>query len=166
MPWVECANPQELLDLTLMLFNPPVAHTGAGAKLPQGSASEDTTGGVELLQSRQLRVHRAWAVCLDQQRDFDGNDCVDGAENRHTTAATSQATVAAIAPETSRQCPVYEESTGIEDAGTVLVAALSQARAEAEQRGAAATVVCGSLYLVGEFLRLVEARSAVENANG
>ena len=43
---------------------------------------------------------------------------------------------------------------GPDDTGGCLVAALSQARDEAERRGAACTVVCGSLYLVGDFLRL------------
>ena len=158
-----------MLDLTLMLTDPPIAHTWSGdAKLPHSIASDDTTGSVELLQSGQLRVrlHRAWAVSLDQMdRDSDQNARVDGTENSHTTAVTSQATTETMVPEISSHCPIHEGRTDTEDASTVLVAALSQARAEAEHRGAAATVVCGSLYLVGEFLRLVQSRSAVENAN-
>ncbi len=167
MPWVECANPQGLLDL--ILTDSLLADTQSGAaKPPQGSA-DDTTDGVELMQSGQLRVrlHRAWAISSDQvQRDSDGQGRVDRPENRHTTAAALQPTLEVVATGISSQCPADEDWTDMEGSGTVLVAALSQARAEAEQRRAAATVVCGSLYLVGEFLRLVEARSAVENTNG
>ena len=50
--------------------------------------------------------------------------------------------------------------------GVALATALRQARHEAEQRGAAATVVCGSLYLVGEFLRLAESPNITGTANG
>ena len=38
--------------------------------------------------------------------------------------------------------------------GADLASALGAARDEAEARGAAATVVCGSLYLVGQYLSM------------
>ena len=40
--------------------------------------------------------------------------------------------------------------------GADLASALGAARDEAEARGAAATVVCGSLYLVGQYSSMLD----------
>ena len=79
MPWVECADPQEMLDLTLMLTDPPIAHSG-GAKLPKAALVIIRQVASSFRnQDSCVRLHRAWAVSLDQMdRDSDRNDRVDG----------------------------------------------------------------------------------------
>ena len=170
MPWVESASPQELLALTRMLTDSSTVHVqDRGSELHQSSGDDENHSGNKRLESAQLhvRLHRAWAVPSDQVRhDSDGNVSADAITNRHSTDATSSATLANKVTEASRQCVGREHRSETGDGGVALAAALRQARHEAEQRGAAATVVCGSLYLVGEFLRLAESPSIPATANG
>lgn len=158
MPWVQCANPQKLLDLALMLTGSPLINAqDNGSEVIQSGNDGGIAGGRACVQSAQthVRLKRAWAISSDDAQQV--NNMTDlGC----STAATSDASGATMVTQTSHSC-TGREDTPDADVGSILAAALSQARAEAELRGAVATVVCGSLYLVGDFLRLVETRNTM-----
>lgn len=158
MPWVESACPQGLLDVTLKFTDPPTAHTQVvGDKAHRSGADDEYHVCNELVEAQlRVRLHRAWAVSSDQlQQDFDESGSAGGTENACDTPSTSPITVIKSVTEASSQRTGRGDKLGVGDGSKVLSLALSQARAEAQQRRAAATVVCGSLYLVGEFLRLL-----------
>lgn len=174
MPWVECINPHQLLELTTLESRSTTDGDADGADagiVHDHSASNDDSGAVAgiplpLVQSQDgggsgiecsgtgggaklpMRLHRAWAVSAqhDGHPPGENNDSSTGIDGEGSARTTGEAISAA-----------QGDSGG--GSSSCIEVALSQARAEAEQRGAAGTVVCGSLYLVGEFLRLVERRT-------
>ena len=164
---MECINPHQLLELTTLESRSTTDGDADGADagiVHDHSASNDDSGAVAgiplpLVQSQDgggsgiecsgtgggaklpMRLHRAWAVSAQHGHPpGENNDSSTGIDGEGSARTTGEAISAA-----------QGDSGG--GSSSCLEVALSQARAEAEQRGAAGTVVCGSLYLVGEIGR-------------